>query len=327
MLDIETEMTRLLNVLPYRRIFMVDEPVYEEIVCEFLATFENHADFVTFRLGGVDRMLSMRDLGIAFGIWTEEETRNSPIYTSAIREFKEDCQIYWSHIATEPSIYSPIRPRAYGLRPSLRYLHYILVHTITGPGDNVGVINSIEVAVLSHICRGISVDFSCVFAMIAQDYGSDPGKKTLGLGPFITRVARYFKIDLYAAGVRLISGSTAPVNHRSLMVMGLVSRPREAHILCRPRPRGRRTPSPPKIPPLQQQQPPPPTPHPDQASSSSTLPLSFEHRILERLDRIDREIAAQRTFNEQTQQTLLKIQVSISELLQRVGQQSFETPP
>lgn len=105
-------------------------------------------------------MLTMKDLRIVFSIWTKEETRNSPIYASAVREFDEDCQTYWSHIAIEPSIYASVRSRASGIRSSLRYLHYILAHSIMGRQDSVGVVYSIKVTILLHIWRGISVDFT-----------------------------------------------------------------------------------------------------------------------------------------------------------------------
>lgn len=51
-MDVELEMTQLLNILPYRGIFTIEEPIYEEpLAYEFLATFEHHPDFVNFRLG------------------------------------------------------------------------------------------------------------------------------------------------------------------------------------------------------------------------------------------------------------------------------------
>lgn len=72
----------------------MDEPVYDELVGEFLATFESHLNFFTFRLGGGDQMLSMKDLNIAFSIWTKEETCTSLVYANAVWKFDEDCQIY-----------------------------------------------------------------------------------------------------------------------------------------------------------------------------------------------------------------------------------------
>lgn len=50
-LDIEIEMIRLLQlqVHPYRQIFAIEESVYEELVCQFFATFEHHTELVTFR--------------------------------------------------------------------------------------------------------------------------------------------------------------------------------------------------------------------------------------------------------------------------------------
>lgn len=56
--------------------------------------------------------------------------------------------------------------------------------------ESVGVVNTIDATILSHVYRGIPVDMMRVFARIAKYYAIDTCKQTLELGPFITRIAR-----------------------------------------------------------------------------------------------------------------------------------------
>lgn len=49
-LSVEAEIMRFFNVLSYRHIFIVDESVYEELVCEFFTTYEYRTKFMSFRL-------------------------------------------------------------------------------------------------------------------------------------------------------------------------------------------------------------------------------------------------------------------------------------
>lgn len=86
----------------------------------------------------------------------------------------------------------------------------------------MGIVNTLDVVVLSHIWRRISEDVTKVFARLARDYGSNNRKRILG--PFFTMVARYFNINIVGLGLRLVSGSIVPMNNKSLVSMGIVRR-------------------------------------------------------------------------------------------------------
>lgn len=42
------EIDRMLSILPYHRVFMIDEPCYEELITEFNTSFEFHDSHVLF---------------------------------------------------------------------------------------------------------------------------------------------------------------------------------------------------------------------------------------------------------------------------------------
>lgn len=67
-LGVEEDVRRLLHTPPYIEIFIISEPTYEELVCEFYATFELNLDKVSLRLGGIDRVMDMVEFDIALGV-------------------------------------------------------------------------------------------------------------------------------------------------------------------------------------------------------------------------------------------------------------------
>lgn len=128
--------------------------------------------------------------------------------------FTKDISVYWMHIARDGTLFIQFKAKGTVLIPVLRYIHAIIAYTITGRLDSKTVVNAIDVGILSHLYRGILVDLTYIFARQAQDYDSSTLKKSLGLGPFITRVARYFGVD--TSTVRHYSTSTIPLDHTIL---------------------------------------------------------------------------------------------------------------
>lgn len=47
-LGVEQEIRRMLDILPYNRVFIVTEPTYLEIVCEFYDSFTFQREQITF---------------------------------------------------------------------------------------------------------------------------------------------------------------------------------------------------------------------------------------------------------------------------------------
>lgn len=72
-LRVEEDVRWLLHTPPYSWIFIVTESTYEELVCEFNATFTLECETVSFRLCKIDRMMDIAEFGVAPSVWTREE--------------------------------------------------------------------------------------------------------------------------------------------------------------------------------------------------------------------------------------------------------------
>lgn len=112
-----------MNTPPYSRIFNAEEPTYKELVCEFFSTFELSAISISFRLGGFDQELSMKDFGIALGIWTVEEIETE-LYTNTLIDFQERSQVYWDYLLKKKVTFTHV------LKSILFYYFYNLYRTI-----------------------------------------------------------------------------------------------------------------------------------------------------------------------------------------------------
>lgn len=66
------------------------------------------------------------------------------------------------------------------------------------------------------------MDLTYIFSRQAWDYASSTWKKSLGLGPFITQVVRYFRVD--TSTVRRCSTSTIPLDQTILWNMLMLRR-------------------------------------------------------------------------------------------------------
>lgn len=67
---------------PYSRVFIITEPTYTELVCEFFTSFTYQCEQVTFRLSGIDRSMSIAEFGITLGVWQRDELATP--YTSQL---------------------------------------------------------------------------------------------------------------------------------------------------------------------------------------------------------------------------------------------------
>lgn len=78
------------------------------------------------------------------------------------------------------------------------------------------MINTIDIAMISHVSEGIPMDMTRVFARFAIEYAIDTRKHILGLGPFIARIARLLGIDIVSATLTMVSTFIAPIGLTTL---------------------------------------------------------------------------------------------------------------
>ncbi|PPR92596.1 hypothetical protein GOBAR_AA28075 [Gossypium barbadense] len=145
----------LLTIDPWELFFGIIEPTYLELTMELRSTFylqtmmTNYDDpsMVQFRL---EEFKEENDL----------DTLNRHIHRSPSR-----C---WEALVPGGATYSPSRSKASALPPSLRYLHAILAHTITGRQENTGIVNTHDAYFLRCMSHGHVIDLAYFIALAIQ---------------------------------------------------------------------------------------------------------------------------------------------------------------
>lgn len=91
--------------------------------------------------------------------------------------------------------------KATSIYPDLRYLHYIFSQTLAGKQTTPVNVTMLDATLLSHIYKGLSVEMGQIIARIASNFATDLRKQSLGLQPFITRIAHYLKLDIVGSNL------------------------------------------------------------------------------------------------------------------------------
>ncbi|PPR90897.1 hypothetical protein GOBAR_AA29785 [Gossypium barbadense] len=174
----------LLTTDPWEIFFGIIEPTYLKLTMELCSTFHlqtvmtNYDDpgTVQFCLGGLVCQLSVPEFNTALGLYTEE--------------FKEENDLHAlnRHIHHSPSR----RSKASALPPSLRYLHAILAHTLTGRRESTGVVNTHDAYFLWCMSHGHVIDLAYFIALAIQHQTERHRKGVISIGPYVTRLARHF---------------------------------------------------------------------------------------------------------------------------------------
>ncbi|PPR97501.1 hypothetical protein GOBAR_AA23169 [Gossypium barbadense] len=90
------------------------------------------------------------------------------------------------------ALYNPSRSKASVLPPSLRYLHAILAHTITGKRESTGVVNTHDVYFLWCMLQGHVIDLAYFIALAIQHQTERHRKRVIFISPYVIRLARHF---------------------------------------------------------------------------------------------------------------------------------------
>ncbi|KAK1432564.1 hypothetical protein QVD17_09461 [Tagetes erecta] len=181
-----------------------DEDQYEEFVLEFLCTFRyspkdydnNHA--VSFSLGGQVCTMSVPELGVALGFYTQEEIA-TVWFNNATRGFHKKAYLESLVEGQVKSAWSGIGVGDYDTNcqaknirnPCLRYLQRILASTLIGRGEGADKCNLQDIFCLYHMSNKDLVNFASVFCISAKRPRRGGRDARLDLGPYITRIARH----------------------------------------------------------------------------------------------------------------------------------------
>ncbi|PPS17745.1 hypothetical protein GOBAR_AA02844 [Gossypium barbadense] len=225
----------LLTTDPWELFFGIIEPTYLELMMELCSTFHlqtvmtNYDDpgTVQFRLGGLVYQLSVPELGAALDIYTKEFKEENELHalTRHIHFSPSKC---WHTLAPGAASYNPSRSKASVLPPSLRYLHAILAHTIIGRRESTGVVNTHDAYFLWCMSHGYVIDLAYFIALAIQYQTERNRKEVISIGPYVTRLARHFKLLSSAAKESSLTliGQMSPQGISSMLSMTMIKRRR-----------------------------------------------------------------------------------------------------
>ncbi|PPS03660.1 hypothetical protein GOBAR_AA17003 [Gossypium barbadense] len=132
---------------------------------------------VQFCLGGLVCQLSVPKFGTALGLYTEEFKEENDLH-ALNRHIHCSLSRCWDALVPGSATYNPSCFKASTLPPSLRYLHAILAHTITG--------------------RYV-IDLGYFIALAIQHQTERHRMGVISIGPYVTRLARHFGLLRTAA--------------------------------------------------------------------------------------------------------------------------------
>ncbi|KAK5777275.1 hypothetical protein PVK06_045242 [Gossypium arboreum] len=138
------------------------------------------------------------EFGAALGLYTEEFKEENELHalTRHIHFSPSKC---WHTLAPGDASYNPSCSKATVLPPSLRYLHVILAHTITGRRESTGVVNTHNAHFLWCMLYRHVIDLAYFIALAIQHETEWHRKGVISIGPYVTRLARHFGLLSTAA--------------------------------------------------------------------------------------------------------------------------------
>ncbi|KAK5835867.1 hypothetical protein PVK06_011581 [Gossypium arboreum] len=146
---------------------------------------------VQFRLGGLIHQLSIPEFGATLGLYKEEFREENELHALS-RHIHFSPSKCWHTLAPSTTSYNPSRSKASVLPPSLRYLHAILAHTITGRRERTGIVNTHDVNFLWCMSQGHVIDLAYFIALAIQHQKEWHRKGVISIGPYVTRLAQHF---------------------------------------------------------------------------------------------------------------------------------------
>ncbi|PPS13754.1 hypothetical protein GOBAR_AA06827 [Gossypium barbadense] len=113
----------------------------------------------------------------------------STFHLQTIMTNYDDPGTCWHTLAPGAPSYNPSRSKASALPPSLRHLHAILAHTITGRCESTGVINTHDAYFLWCMSQGHDIDLAYFIALAIQHQKEWHRKGVVSIVPYMTRLA------------------------------------------------------------------------------------------------------------------------------------------
>ncbi|XP_051149868.1 uncharacterized protein LOC127264403 [Andrographis paniculata] len=204
-LNATAEVEGYLSVGTWRRNFSITDDTHRTLTLELLATLEvdkkhlHEVDYpgtLQFRLGNRFFRLSCTEFSTAMGLYDEDFTKTNE-YRSLTQELQATQQMYWQSV-TNQRIYHPGQSKASALwSPALRYLHYVLAHTLTDRNSSMSVVTSDDLKYIWSMERRVPIHVGYCLARLFARQASDGRIRTIAVGPYVTRLAHGLHVTTF----------------------------------------------------------------------------------------------------------------------------------
>ncbi|PPR85348.1 hypothetical protein GOBAR_AA35343 [Gossypium barbadense] len=193
------EVRAFITTAPWDWFFVIIEPTYSELTLEFCTTFHlqhvmnthDEVGIITFRLGGLVRHMSVPEFGAALDIYTDEFI-GADNFLQLHRHIHYSPLCCWTNLTTSQIRYDASHLKATSLSPTLRYIHVLLAHTLTGNRERTGVVSTTDTYCLWSMATGHICDLAYFIALAFRHQTDRHRKGPIYLGPYVTRLARHF---------------------------------------------------------------------------------------------------------------------------------------
>ncbi|KAK5770983.1 hypothetical protein PVK06_047150 [Gossypium arboreum] len=108
--------------------------------------------------------------------------------------------------------------------PSLRYLHTILAHMLTGRSESTGIINTHDAYFLWCMSHGHVIDLAYFIALAIQHQMERHRKGVIFIRPYVTQLAWHFRLLNTAAQSSSLTlmGQMSPQGISSMLSMRMI---------------------------------------------------------------------------------------------------------
>ncbi|GKE53099.1 hypothetical protein Tco_1488255 [Tanacetum coccineum] len=183
-------------------LFQINEPIFCEPVREFFASFEFDASpcryeplhkGVTFRLGGVEREISLLEFGWKVGLYTKRESKDV-VTLSGLRRvetvnFTHLTYLFWPSIGD--NMFNVGNTKAKSIRdPRIKLAHRCIMMTITSRKKTTNRVTEIDLFYL-YCIYGEGVVYNIPY-WLAKYLKGIRDKSVIFGGMFVTKIARSF---------------------------------------------------------------------------------------------------------------------------------------
>ncbi|PPS08269.1 hypothetical protein GOBAR_AA12367 [Gossypium barbadense] len=217
----QEELFQILHAWPLTTGRCIDWATVEQVVM----TNNDDPSTIHFRLGGLVCAMSVPEFGVSLEPYTDEFIEEEDI-NALPRNIHISPSLCWKALAPLSSTYDPSRSKASALPISLRYLHAILAHTLTGRRESTSIINTHDAYYLWCMVNAHVTDLAYFIAFAIRHQTERHQKGVISIGPYVTRLARHFgllNIVAQSSALTLI-GQMSPQGITTMLHMRMIER-------------------------------------------------------------------------------------------------------